>query len=67
MNRSIQVERAIGVLKSDYEFQSFLLRGKTKEKLEILLLSIGYNLNKMHVKMQNDRTENHLFPVKESA
>ena len=29
MNRSIQVERAFGVLKNDYEFQRFLLRGKT--------------------------------------
>lgn len=39
MNRSIQVEGAFGVLKNDYEFQRFLLRGKTKVKLEILLLS----------------------------
>lgn len=29
-NRSIQVEGAFGVLKKDYEFQRFLLRGKTK-------------------------------------
>lgn len=28
MNRSIQVEGAFGVLKSDYEFQRFLTRGK---------------------------------------
>lgn len=33
MNRSIQVEGAFGVLKNDYEFQRFLLRGKTKENL----------------------------------
>ena len=43
MNRSIQVEGAFGVLKNDYEFQRFLLRGKTKVKLEILLLCMGYN------------------------
>lgn len=67
MNRSIQVEGAFGVLKNDYEFQRFLLRGKTKVKLEILLLSMGYNLNKLHAKIQNDRTGNHLFLVKESA
>ena len=30
MNRSIQVEGGFGVLKNDYEFQRFLLRGKTK-------------------------------------
>ncbi len=45
MNRSIQVEGAFGVLKNDYEFPRFLLRGKTKVKLEILLLCMGYNLN----------------------
>ena len=59
MNRSIQVEGAFGVLKNDYEFQRFLLRGKTKVKLEIL--------NKLHAKIQNERTGSHLFPVKETA
>ena len=64
MNRSIQVEGAFGVLKNDYEFQRFLLRGKTKVKLEILLLCLGYNINKLHSKIQNDRLQSHLFPVK---
>ena len=66
MNRSIQVEGAFGVLKSDYEFQRFLLRGKTKVKLEILLLCMGYNLNKLHAKIQNERLESHLFPLKDA-
>ena len=64
MNRSIQVEGAFGVLKNDYDFQRFLLRGKTKVKLEILLLCLGYNINKLHSKIQNDRTQNHFFEVK---
>ena len=64
MNRSIQVEGAFGVLKNDYEFQRFLLRGKTKVKLEILLLCFGYNINKLHTKIQNARTGSHLFPLK---
>lgn len=64
MNRSIQVEGAFGVLKSDYDFQRFLLRGKTKVKLEILLLCFGYNINKLHAKIQNDRLGSHLFPLK---
>ena len=67
MNRSIQVEGAFGVLKSDYEFQRFLLRGKTKVKLEILLLCMGYNINKLHAKIQKGRTESHFFLVKETA
>lgn len=64
MNRSIQVEGAFGVLKNDYNFQRFLLRGKTKVKLEILLLCFGYNINKLHAKIQNDRLGSHLFPLK---
>ncbi len=64
MNRSIQVEGAFGVLKNDYDFQRFLLRGKTKVKLEILLLCFGYNINKLHAKIQNDRLGSYLFPLK---
>ena len=65
MNRSIQVEGAFGVLKNDYKFQRFLLRGKIKVKPEILLLCMGYNINKLHAKIQKERTGSHLFPVKE--
>lgn len=64
MNRSIQVEGAFGVLKNDYEFQRFLLRGKTKVKIEFLLLCMGYNINKLHAKIQNERTGTHLFSIK---
>ena len=64
MNRSIQVEGAFGVLKNDYEFQRFLLRGKTKVKLEILLLCLGYNINKFHTKIQNERMQSYFFKVK---
>ena len=67
VNRSIQVEGAFGVLKNDYDFQRFLLRGKTKVKLEILLLCMGYNLNKLHAKIQNGLTGSHLFEIKEAA
>ena len=64
INRSIQVEGAFGVLKNNYEFQRFLLRGKTKVKLESFLLCIGYNINKLHGKIQKDRTKSYFFPVK---
>ena len=67
MNRSIQVEGAFGVLKHDYAFQRFLLRGKTRVKLEILLLCMGYNINKLHAKIQKERLGSYLFPVKETA
>lgn len=67
MNRWIQVEGAFGVLKNDYEFQRFLLHGKNKVKLEILLLCMAYNINKLHAKIQNKRMKSYLFPVKETA
>ena len=65
MNRSIQMEGAFDVLKNDYEFQEFLLRGKTKVKLEILLVCMGYNINKLHAKIQSVRHihEEDRFPV----
>ena len=55
MNRSIQVEGAFGVLKSDYKFTRFLTRGKNHVKTEFLFLCLGYNINKLHSKIQNDR------------
>ena len=56
MNRSIQVEGTLRVLKDDYEFQRFLLLGRTKVKLEILLLCMGYNLNFIQKSRQNTQT-----------
>jgi transposase len=38
MNRSIQVEGAFVVLKSDYEFNRFLTRGKNSVQTEFILL-----------------------------
>ena len=64
MNRSIQVEGAFGVLKKDYEFQRFLMRGKIKVKIEILLLCIGYNINKLHAKIQGDRLGSYFHSTK---
>ena len=64
MNRSIQVEGAFGVLKYDYGFRRFLTCGKANVKTEFLLLCMGYNLNKLHSKIQNERLKSHLFELK---
>lgn len=61
MNRSIQSEGVFGVMKQDYGFRQFLLRGNKKVFTEILLLSMGYNLNKLHAKIQQNRTGRQLF------
>ena len=55
INRSIQVEGAFGVLKQDMGFRRFLLRSSVKVQTEFLLLCMGYNLNKLHNKIQSGR------------
>jgi len=60
-NRSIQVEGAFGVIKQDYGFRKFLLRGNKKVFTEVLLVAIGYNINKLHHKIQDNRTGSQLF------
>ncbi len=61
MNRSIQAEGAFGVIKQDYGFRQFLLRGNRKVRTEMLLIAFGYNINKLHHKIQNNRTGIQLF------
>lgn len=53
INRSIQVEGAFGVLKQDMGFRRFLMRGNVKVYTELLLLSMAYNVNKLHSKIQS--------------
>lgn len=64
VNRSIQVEGAFGVLKWDYNFKRFLLRGERKVRTEVLLAGLGYNINKLHNKIQNNSCGSHLFEPK---
>jgi transposase len=61
MNRSIQSEGAFGVIKQDYGFRQFLLRGNKKVFTEMLLVAMGYNINKLHSKIQANRTGRQLF------
>ena len=49
-NRSIQSEGAFGVIKGNYKFREFLLRGKKKASTEIALLAIVHNINKLQHK-----------------
>lgn len=61
MNRSIQVEGAFGVIKQDMGFRRFLTRGKKNVRTEMLLMAIGFNINKWHNKMMNNRVGSQLF------
>ena len=65
MNRSIQVEGAFGVLKADYKFRRFLLRGRVKISTELHLLALAYDLKKLWAKWMGNRLQTHLFaPLK---
>ena len=64
MNRSIQVEGAFGILKEDHSFRRFVMRGKKKVETEFMLLGFGFNINKLHNKIQQDRCGYLLHEIK---
>ena len=55
INRSIQVEGAFAVIKQDYGFRRFLMRGNKKVRIELLIMSFAYNVNKLHNKTLHGR------------
>lgn len=63
-NRSIQAEGSFGDLKQDMQFRRYLSKGTTNVLAESTLLAMARNINKLHNKIQKDRTGNHLFPLK---
>ena len=67
MNRSIQAEGSFAAIKEDMEFRRYLYRGKENVTAQSILLAIGYNINKLHHKIQSGRTGQHLFPLKKTT
>lgn len=61
MNRSIQVEGAFGVLKENYRFRQFLIRGRANVKCESLLISFAFNINKLNNKIRKNKMGVSLF------
>jgi hypothetical protein len=61
MNRSIQSEGAFGVIKQDLGFRQFLLRGNKKVRTEMLIVAVAFDINKLHHKIQSNRTGSQLF------
>lgn len=53
MNRSIQVEGAIGEIKQDMGFRRFLCKGKKNILAECILVALAHNVNKLHNKIQS--------------
>lgn len=67
MNRSIQAEGSFANIKEDMDFRRYLYRGKETVTAQSVILAIGHNINKLHHKIQSERTGQHLFPMKENA
>ena len=63
INRSIQAEGTFGVIKQDWGFRRFLLRGKQNILTEIGILAFAFNMNKLCAKIQQNRTGTQLFQV----
>ena len=49
------------------EFRRYLYRRKANVTAQSILLAIGYNINKLHHKIQAGRTGRLLFPLKQTA
>jgi len=64
VNRSIQAEGAFGVLKEGRQFDRFLTQGNQYVKTELLLLCFGYNVKKLHAKIQSERCGNDLHELR---
>ena len=60
MCRSIQVEGAFGLLKTDFGFRRFLTRGKANVRTELFLLALAFDLKKLWMKRENGRLQTHL-------
>ena len=44
------------MIKENYKFRQFLVRGNNKVTTEITLMVMAYNINKLHHKIQDNRT-----------
>ena len=67
MNRSIQAEGSFAQLKHDMNFRRFMCRGQKNVLSESILLAVAQNINKLHNKIQTNRTGKHLFELNKTA
>ena len=64
VNRSIQAEGVFAMIKEDMNFRRFLTRGKRLVSSEWILVSMAYNIRKLHHKAQTGRLGTHLIVPK---
>jgi len=48
-------------------FKSFFTRGKNNVKTEFIMLCFGYNINKLHAKIQCEKCVTHIHMMKNVA
>ena len=64
MCRSIQVEGAFALLKTDFGFRRFLTRGKQNVRTELFFLAMAFNLKKLWMKRESGRLKTHLSEIR---
>lgn len=67
VNRSIQAEGSFASVKQDMEFRRYMYCGKENVTAQSVILAIAHNINKLHNKIQSEKTGQHLFKLKETA
>ena len=61
INRSIQAKGVFAIIEEDMNFRRFLTRGSANVMVEWYLVSMAFNILKLHHKIQTGRLGNHLF------
>ena len=64
MNRSIQAEGSFSETKDGMGFRRYLSTGIRNVTMESVIIAMAHNINKLHAKIQNNRTGKHLYEVK---
>ena len=63
----IEINRYITNINEKMNFRRFMCRGQKNVLAESILLAMAHNINKLHNKIQKDRTGKHLFELKKIA
>ena len=65
--QSIQAEGTFAVVKEDMGFRQYLYRGMENVLAESILVAIAYNVNKLHWRIQSQKTEIRLYELKKTG